>query len=57
MGVWGLERRLLKARFSWLGLLNWGGGGGFGFTVGAFIRRIGFWGPLYAFYKKEPPKK
>ena len=25
-------------------------------TVGALITRIGFWGPLYYIYNKEPPK-
>ena len=27
-----------------------------GATVGAFIIRIEFWGPLYSNYNKEPPK-
>ena len=26
------------------------------FTIGALIFRIGFWGPLYYKYYKEPPK-
>ena len=25
-------------------------------TIGALVRRIGFWGPLYYNYNKEPPK-
>ena len=27
-----------------------------GFNIGALIIRIGFWGPLYYIYNKEPPK-
>ena len=25
-------------------------------NLGAFMIRLGFWGPLYHFYNKEPPK-
>ena len=32
--------------------LGWGGGG----NIGALIIRLGFWGPLYHNYNKEPPK-
>ena len=28
----------------------------FEFKTGAFIIRIGFWGPIYYNYSKEPPK-
>ena len=34
------------ARADWMGFIN----------IGAFKIRIGFWGPLYYNYKKEPPK-
>ena len=28
------------------------------FTIGAFIIRIGFWGPLFYYnYNEEPPKR
>ena len=49
MGVWGLERRLLKARFSWLGLLNWGGGGGVWVYCRSLYKKNRVLGPIIRF--------
>ena len=38
-----------------LGFLSWVGLRG-SFSIGALILRIGFWGPLYYSYNKDPPK-